>query len=310
MTDWEWESFDSFINDGYFSVTQAGPLHAPIHSFSIKRGETLQLVLETVAAHNAQANATIPLGTVRRNTDTVELTHASGIKAVASGVQPHNPTRLINQATGIEELRQQSSIHSLEAVRKIAGDATYTIDWLANVNSCYHWPDVINEEIETVTARAICKNTNGPVLRYSENSSGIHNKCVQICVDGFDVYLGASLSPKSENSIGQGFILYTGTPSEAVREKIRNCLSFSLGMYLIYFGHSTFNQDWHLTSFKAVSAYSPNQKVFDFPVLPACIGSTGLTDINPSSLSRMVNALYCNYDDLHFWPFKLDVLAR
>jgi hypothetical protein len=59
MTDWEWESFDSFTNDGRFSVTQAGPLHVPIHSVSITRDEQLQLVLETMAAHNAQANATI-----------------------------------------------------------------------------------------------------------------------------------------------------------------------------------------------------------------------------------------------------------
>jgi hypothetical protein len=56
MTGWEQEMLD-YINTMYFRVTDAGPLHAPVQSLSIRRNEKLQLILQTKAPSNAKSTA-------------------------------------------------------------------------------------------------------------------------------------------------------------------------------------------------------------------------------------------------------------
>jgi hypothetical protein len=70
------------LNKGSFRIADPGPLHAPIHSFSIRRNEKHQLLLETRAPADAKSSAPeYPSGILRLNTDTVELLNVSGIKA-------------------------------------------------------------------------------------------------------------------------------------------------------------------------------------------------------------------------------------
>ncbi len=296
MSGWEWEVFDSFINDHPWTVTHAGPLRAPIISFSIKRDDKLELILETVAPQDAQTNASAYApGTVRINTDAVELTLSPGIKAVARGVQP-----FWSQLTSPGEWREKSSVHSLEAVVESAGEAKYTMEWLANVDGHFFiWPDLTDDETETIKTRTLCKNQGGLVLKSSRKSFGGNRNCVKLRVADIDIYLGVSSSTSTEKHIKPGFILYTSILPNDIRLKIRNCLSFSLGMYLVDLGYTTFNQHWDLTSLKAISAYSLYKRVFDYsPMPPGPLGSIGINDINPLSLSRAVNALYSNYDAL------------
>ena len=80
MSNWDSESFDAIINHGHFSIRQPGPLHIPIQSFVIRRNEKLELVLETHCPENAKSNAIEhPSGTVRINTDAIELTNIGGV---------------------------------------------------------------------------------------------------------------------------------------------------------------------------------------------------------------------------------------
>jgi len=296
MNDWEWESFDSFINDTPWTVTNPGPLRTPIVRFSIKRDDKFELILETEAPQDAQTNAsTHPPGTVRINTDAVELALIPGIKAVARGVEPFSC-----QLSSPGGWREKSTLHSLEAVVESAGEAKYRMEWLVNVDgNFFRWPDLTADETETITTRTLCKDQGGPVLKSSKKSSGGSSNCVKIRVANIDIYLGASSSTSTEKRIKPGFILYTDMLPDDIRLKIRNCLSFSLGMYLVDFGYTTFNQHWELTSFKAISPYSLYKRVFDFsPMPPSPLGSIGMHDINPLTLSRVVNALYSHYDAL------------
>ena len=90
-------------------------------------------------------------------------------------------------------------------------------------------------------------------------------------------------------------------PVSIVRERTRICLSFFLGIYLVYLGHSKFDANWQCTSFKAVSSYSLDGKVFDMPPIPpAHLGGRGANDVNSQFLEQMVNALLADYDNLNF----------
>jgi hypothetical protein len=92
MTSWEEESLD-LLNQGNFRITDPGPLHSPIHGFSIRRDDNLALILETEAAPDAKSVAVRhPAGTVRLNTDQVELVNIAGVKAVLAGVQTYRVT--------------------------------------------------------------------------------------------------------------------------------------------------------------------------------------------------------------------------
>jgi hypothetical protein len=115
MSDWEWESFDSFINSGGFAFSDPGPLHAPINKFTIKRDADLELILETVSGQDAKSNAiTHPPGTVRTNTDTaILLGMGSATTVTLTGVQPLTYIRSISPNPALGELQERSSIHAL-----------------------------------------------------------------------------------------------------------------------------------------------------------------------------------------------------
>jgi hypothetical protein len=46
------------LNKGLFEITNAGPLHQPIRSFSIRRDEKLRLILETESHPTATSSDT------------------------------------------------------------------------------------------------------------------------------------------------------------------------------------------------------------------------------------------------------------
>jgi hypothetical protein len=52
----------SILKSGHFRITDAGPLHQPLRGFSIRRDDSLRIVLETAADLNATPQrSSIPL---------------------------------------------------------------------------------------------------------------------------------------------------------------------------------------------------------------------------------------------------------
>ena len=310
MAAWEWETFESFINEGIFHITDPGPLHAPVRSFSIKRNDKLQLILSTVAKGNARSTAIQhPEGTVRANTDKLEMVSILGNKVIATGVQPLGYHQSASAPDWIGQLREEASIHYLEAVTGNIGEPAYTIDWLANVErSLFVWPDILKDETRVTKTRSVGLGQDGLTLSSCDTDYSSGRCCVKLIVDGITIYFCVSSPSTSESAVCSkpGLIIYLGTPSDDIRQKIRECLSFSLGMYLVYLGNTAFCKEWRPLSFEATSAYSIDRKVFDLPVLPpAPIGTksggrTHLNVLDSACLSRMVNAIYTKYDELQF----------
>jgi hypothetical protein len=157
LVSWEHEFALSFINDGHFQVTDAGPLRAPIKDFSIWRNEGLTLMIGTRCPPDARTTEPErPPGTVRLNTQCAVLENIGGMKAKLKGVIPYNFLRTHNYRTSDSELTEEAQIHEISAPVQADGAARYTVDWVENLPSRpFQWPASINTTTEILTTRKI-----------------------------------------------------------------------------------------------------------------------------------------------------------
>lgn len=301
MIGWEREPFE-LINEGQFRVTDPGPLHAPVHSFSIRRNEKLNIILETRAPAEAQSSAPhVPSGTVRLNTDTVELTNAAGIRAVLSGIQPYSVKKSHHHAENQHVLTEEARVHRIDAVINASKEPTYTIDWLDNVPDLFHWPDTIRTDVSTVTTRRIAENEDGITLTCSEGNEGFGRHAAKLFVAGTKAFFCALDRREAPDRQRPGCVIYLGTPDQEFRKRMRNALSFALGAFLVDLGSVVYTEDWEVNSFRLNDAYSIGKKVFELPVLhPAPLHMNWQHGIDRFRLNRMLNAIIGKYDELDF----------
>ena len=274
------------------------------------------MILETVSGQDAKSNATsYPPGTVRPNTETATLLSVTGTTTVTlNGVQPLSYIRSISHSPALGQLQEKSSIHELTGHTQNQNEPKYVIDWLANVEGCFRWPDITDDAIVTTKTLTIGRGENATTLTHTSRKDGGSRNCVKLNVEGNEIFLCTSDSHSAKEIKKPGFILYVGTPTEEFREKVRVCLSFSLGVYLVHLGHSIFCKDWHLVLFKAISAYALGGHAFEIPTTPpAPLGMKYEWEIDRDILSRMVNSICTHYDALNFrslnWAFWHAVCA-
>ena len=190
MFGWKDQSID-LLNRGSFRFVEPGPLHAPIHGFEVHRDEKLALILETEAAPNAKSAAVqYPPGTVRFNTEQVELVNVSGIKAVLSGVQTR--TVITRDGSQPRALKEVATIHQLTVTPGFVEKAAYTIEWLDNLpTSPFIWPDCIRTISETTTVCSIALSDDSITLRDSDRRDSSDYTAVRLTVAGNTLYVCA-----------------------------------------------------------------------------------------------------------------------
>jgi len=268
----------------------------------LKRNEKLELVLETKAEQNAWSNIPDhPLGTVRNNLDTVTLSGAMG-SVIAHGVQPESHSTVLSSNPAEGELREVSRIQALEGSFGSSGkQVTCVIDWLANVNNSFVWPHFSEDKTDDTKTRRLHDGVDGINIKSSSNRGNSSRNCVRFAVDGQQIYLATCKPNQAKQITRPGFILFEGSPSKEFRKKLLDCVSFALGVYLVRLGSSSFDEDWNLLSFEAVSAYALGGKAFEHGALPpAPMGFKYMFEIDPPLLVRIVSSLYKTYDSLKF----------
>ena len=229
----------------------------------------------------------------------IELTSFGGTKASLIGVIPKSVASSADER-GIPEKREIAKVHRAEGRMSNAGEPAYIIDWLANVaGHSFHWPDQVRTEIKTSTKRTLGSDNDAVVVEDMRETSSFGSAAVKLTVCGTTFYLCDNGS-KSE-ALRSGYILYVGTPDDEFRKRIRNCLSFALGAYLVHLGSTTFTQDWKLVEFSSLSAYSMDQKAFRIVCLsPAPLHPNQIFGVDRDILSRAVNGVFQAYDMLKF----------
>ena len=308
MTNWQWECFDRYTHSGMLEVADAGPLLSPISTFKIARNSKLDLILETLVIGEAHASNALdhPIGTVWHPTGTVEFTGNNEIRCTAHGVLPFSTNATVN-AELVKETKQKSQIHSLTARLQNDVPVAYTIDWLGNLNrGSYVWNGVslINkqETVDTLTlgsgSEAIELSANG-LSSNNMNFSGL-----EMVIAGVRLFLFGCASDVSQGVERPGFIFYVGDPTDEVRTKIRQILSFCLGNYLIYFGSTMLSERSEIVSLSAISPPSIGNMSEIIVVPPAPLFDGERVIAEQHIIARMANAIYAHYDELEFNSFS------
>lgn len=309
MGEFLWDPVERAMNESLLRIVEPGPLRSPIVSFVLRRTKDLDLVLETTTAREAVSSAKVhPPGTLRRNEDTIRWANAFGFGATGAGVQPLSFRSHNDHHRAVHQTVETSSLHSVEADFPDAGAAAYTIDWLENVGGWFHWPQMIDRKRTTTETRSIDLGSDGITVTDVKTEESGSAACVKVRVVDLDVYLCAGWFEPGERHRKPGCLIYRGTPDEETRKRVREVLSFSLGKYLVPLGHTVYSADWTTVSFKAVSPYSIDGRVFDLPVMPpAPLAARSYNEIEPKRLSRIASALYAAYDEIGFgdlnWGF-------
>ena len=179
------------LNDGHFTVVEAGPLHRPIQSFSIRRDDKLRLILETEVPPNAtSATVDLPPGTVRLSTERVLLRNIGGVDAELVGVIPFS---LKSNTVGLtEKARQELAQVHIARTNYTGGEpAAYTFDWLENLpSSPFVWPASSRVVSTTQSSRAIALDDGITITRESEQFRSSNNTA-KLNVEGWTFYICA-----------------------------------------------------------------------------------------------------------------------
>jgi hypothetical protein len=288
VLDWKNQSI-GLLNEGRFRIVEPGPLHAPIHRFSIRRDENLALVLEIEAALDAKSTAPRhPSGTLRFSTEQAKLVDVSGNTAILSGIETH----AVAQHKGA--LREVATVHDLTVTLLDLRTAAYTIEWLENLPAKHLWPDTIRTVTEETTTLSISLADDGITLRESDGWVRSSSAAVRLAVAGHIFYACAPPPVDVSSTISSGYIVYAGVPDDATRKKIRVALSFAFGVYLVETGHTLYDPEWQIVSATSRSAYSLGRRAFDLVTMPLAplTDRNFQFDIGRSKLTRMVDRLF------------------
>jgi hypothetical protein len=264
--------------------------------------------LETLVVGEAQASSAPvhPNGTVRLTTETVEFAGNGGIHCTAHGVLPFSTSETHN-AELVKETTQKAQVHSLTARLRNDVAAAYTIDWLGNLNrGVYVWRgSSISEKRETVDTLTLGYGTG--VIELSARAFPLPNmnfSALELVVAGVRLFLCDCAPEVSKGIERPGYIFYVGNPTDEIRTKIRQVLSFCLGNYLVHLGSAALCEKSEIVSFSAMSPPSIG-RVSEIPVLPPGFLGTGNALIAEQQVvARMANAVYAHYDELRFGSFS------
>lgn len=294
---WDWEFFATEVTNEGFVVTDHGPLYGPVTGFSISRDKALDLVLETTSAGDSRSSAPpIKAETVYTATAEVKLASRYGPQAVASGVIPRSYTRVTAGISPMTETRQTSSIHSLQWRRDNAAKVRYIIEWVENMSTRFIWPHSDDVTKKGEKRRRLSSSVGEVVFSVPIDSGGFHSSCIHLFIEGFELFVGLSRA-KPEYISKPGFILYKGAPNETERSKIRDCLSFCLGNFLVYLGDTSFDEEWTPVSFTAKSGHALVEEAPTLSSLqPAPLGTRFDSEVTSERLGRMASSLFRNYD--------------
>ncbi len=308
---WEEETFEYLLNSGIFKVTDCGSLHSPVNSFEIKRNDKKELILTSYSDKDSQKNdlkfPDLPLGTRHSINGNFTLSNPH-MTVEAKEVWSHGIYSEPDPKTKTYIKKEISWVGTLEAIPDDTKQVFQLIEWVENLDtSLYSWPHSLKEERETSITRIFSDDVGAKLdqsIKQKEYWS--MSGCLILNVDGHEIYIKPFKDNESERPSGPGFILYKKFPSEDVRRKIRECLSFAFGLPIVYLGYTLLSEENEFLGFRAITPHIIDESIFSTLALPPAPIVEFAKRINSKAFSSMVNALYTHYDAINFQQLSWD----
>lgn len=302
LNPWRWEPLDNLFGLAPVTLDSPGPLLTPAHAMTVRRNERRELRLTLFLDEDAATTVEpVPPGTVRPVDDKVEFTSRHGFSGFIAGVIA-GPTRRTTDATLRATSRTQDATCAQVAVEMAgAGAPKHTIEWVDNFQAgSFLWFGSVVEETTDRSTITFGEGDGAIALSTTGKDLSSRSDAIGLSIGGWELYLAAADRPHP-GVRAPGYIVYRGTPDEAVRRKIRDCLSFALGHHLVYLGSAVLDEADALRSLLLVDGNVMDERVFDLPPMPpAPLETRYQREVDPQRLSRLVNSLYEGGDVLNF----------
>lgn len=297
MNLWKWDPFVDVLQQLHIKLERSELLAEGAGEISLARTKSHDIAL-TVKSPSAPpaVKKKIPPGMLYENEEFLNISSPVGTGKICGVFLSDVTTNLASQ-----EANATTSTYEARSIRfsyKTERTPTHTIDHIANIPEHYIWPSITEEKSTNENYRFF---PDGESLTFRETSSSerFSRSSLIIKVGDFGVVLGYT----DQDGIAAdrpGYILYSGSPDEEDRRKIRACLSFALGVPLIYFGHTRFCADGKVTEIAAVSPHTFNGLAWGIasaPPAPITEGPLVGKMLSANLIERLVNSLYSNMDN-------------
>ncbi len=309
---WEEETFEYLLNNGVFKVTDCGSLHSPVNSFEIKRNDKRELILTSYSDRDSQKKniglPDLPSGSIHSITGGFTLSD-SKMTVEAKEVWGYETYSEPDPKTKAYIKKEISWVGTLEAIPDDNKKVFQLIEWVENLDiSLYSWPHSLTEERETTITRVFSDDVGAKLEKsIKQKEYWSRSGCLILIIDGYELYIKPFKNKESKRPSGPGFILYKKFPSEDVRRKIRECLSFTFGLPIVYLGYTLLSEENKFIGFRAITPPIIDESIFStFALPPAPIGGANTKRINSIVFSNMVNSLYTHYDTINFQQLSWD----
>lgn len=307
MSLWNWDPFNEYLKNTHYGIEPSPLLPNQITSVSLGRRNDHKLILTIESpCLTAQSGKEIALGCVYINDARIELTSLVGSGGLVGVAQISANMDLIGDRNDSASTKYE--IGSIEFKNNTSRVCTCVVEYVANLPTHLIWPTGFSQNKASSNARVY---QGSPPLEFKSESKGeLHSRTsVRIRVGSSDVILG-KYEDKETEAKSPGYILYTGAPDDDERRKIRDCLSFALGLPLVYFGHSCFCAEGQLIEFKAVTPHTVSGRAWDIVSMPPApiTEQGGRTNLMCAELvERVVQGVYKYYDryNLNVLPWRV-----
>src|SRR6218665_3400250 len=252
MPTWDWEIFNEEISKGSYQLS-SDTTFTTVNELSAERDAGQRITIKaTTSNNNFIKHSRTPIGTVERNTNKIILENEFGTKITIYGFGSISQTQSHN---GKEEVYQTTlGIQSIEGEYPTKNNPTHTIEWILNWPNEFLMPHTVKTSIQNTVTKFIDTQSINTSLKSIDTTTSLSRSRLSFMIDGQNISI-CSLDRKDDKNFRRAFILYDGVPTDEFRKKLRECVSFFLGSYLVSLGYSRFDNEWNLTNFKAISAY-------------------------------------------------------
>jgi hypothetical protein len=226
------------------AVTRSTLATPSVAGVTLRRNNELELIFDLTSRERRKDKPQrYPPGTVRRADDEIEFDHAAGWKSVVRGVIERD-WRSRSNAVGENETVETYSAQSVEIDLRRQIPSSYVVEWILNVPDGLIWTEPVRfSGLETLTKAVGSGDAEIRMTRTLESGGG--NQSLHLRIPGTDLYIMKSSDRDDDNNRKTGQIVYRGCPDQALRDKVRTCLSFILGKPIVYLGHTEYCVDWN-----------------------------------------------------------------